>query len=192
MHVFVFQSSLCQGLAPRVFRLIVNDVGTFKEYGMQFEKAGNVERCYALCWDGVLLEKICAGSQSLDQVLPQHERLPLTQVVNCFEDNGPCVNSRGKFFPHRVFHDNRADGRRFLVWQSFDEEVYLQCFHQSHQNIFGTFEVTAALEYAIHCLKGALYEDWTEDRSQLGNNSQSSLTSQCPYVCSLSRYHTQW
>ena len=48
--------------------------------------------------------------------------------------------------------------------ESFNEDVFLQCFRQSHQDVFGMLEVTTALEYVIHRLKGSLYEDWTEDR----------------------------
>ena len=66
--------------------LMVNDVKTFKEYGMQFEKAVGVERCYVLCWAGACLKKICIGSQSLDQKVPDPELLALAQVVTCFEE----------------------------------------------------------------------------------------------------------
>ena len=51
---------------------------------MQFEKVGNVERCYVLRWEGTYLMKICVGSQSLDQKVPDPELVPLVQVVTLF------------------------------------------------------------------------------------------------------------
>ena len=164
----MFQSFLCRGLAPRVLRLMVSDVESFKEYGMQFERSGNVEHCYVLCWDGLNLKKICVGGQSLDQKMPEPELLPLASVANCLEGRQLPVSVLGAS-PSliRVLDTNRTDDRRFLSWQSFDEEVFLQCFRQSHQDIFGMVEVTTALEYVIHRLKWALYEDWTEDRPLL-------------------------
>ena len=66
-----------------------------------------------------------------------------------------------------MLDDNPADGRRLMVWQSFNEEVFLQCFRQSDQGVFGMLEVTTAFEYVIHRLKGSLYENWTEDKPPL-------------------------
>ena len=147
---------------------MLSDVKSFKEYGMQFEKSGCIERCYVLCWDGLNLKKICVGDQSLDQKMPEPELLPLARVASCLEGQQLPVSVLGAS-PSliRVLNANRTDGRRFLSWQSFDEEVFLHCFRQSHQDIFGMIEVTTALEYVIHRLKGALYEDWTEDKPLL-------------------------
>ena len=147
---------------------MLSDVKSFKEYGMQFEKSGCIERCYVLCWDGLNLKKICVGDQSLDQKMPEPELLPLARVASCLEGQQLQVSVLGAS-PSliRVLDANRTDDRRFLSWQSFDEEVFLHCFRQSHQDIFGMIEVTTALEYVIHRLKGALYEDWTEDKPLL-------------------------
>ena len=147
---------------------MLSDVKSFKEYGMQFEKSGCIERCYVLCWDGLNLKKICVGDQSLDQKMPEPELLPLARVASCLEGQQLPVSVLGAS-PSliRMLDANRTDDRRFLSWQSFDEEVFLHCFRQSHQDIFGMIEVTTALEYVIHRLKGALYEDWTEDRHLL-------------------------
>ena len=147
---------------------MVNDVKSFREYGIQFEEVGNEERCYVHCWEGTCLKNICVSSQTLDQKVPDAELVPLAQVVTCFEGEQLLVSVLGAG-PSliRVLDDNRADGRRFMMWQSFSEEVFLQCFWQSHQDVFGMLEVTTALEYVIHCLKGSLYEDWTEDKPLL-------------------------
>ena len=147
---------------------MINVVKSFKEYGIQFEKVGSVERCYVWCCDGTSLKKICVGSQSLDQKVRDPQLLPLAEVVTCFEGEQLLVSVLG-VCPTliRVLDDTRADGRRFMVLQSFNEDVFLQCFRQSHQDVFGMLEVTTALEYVIHRMKGSLYEDWTEDRPLL-------------------------
>ena len=136
--------------------MMINDVKFFKEYGIQIEKVGSVERCYVLCCDGTRLKKICVGSQSLDQKLPDPELLPLAEVVTCFEGvQLPVAVFGGSPSLIRVLKDNRTDGRRFMVLQSFNEKVFLQCFRQPHRDVFGMLEATTALEYVIHWLKGS-------------------------------------
>ena len=83
--------------------------------------------------------------------MPDADFLPLSQVVTCFEGEQLSVSILGAS-PSliRLLDVNRADGRRFMVWQSFDEKVFLQCFQQSQQYVFGMLEVTTALEYVIH------------------------------------------
>ena len=112
-------------------------------------------------------EDLC-GRSVLDQKMPEPELLPLARVASCLEGQQLPVSVLGAS-PSliRMLDANRTDDRRFRSWQSFDEEVFLHCFRQSHQDIFGMIEVTTALEYVIHRLKGALYEDWTEDRPLL-------------------------
>ena len=114
------------------------------------------------------MKKICVGAQSLDQKVPDPKLLPLARVVSCLEGQQLPVSIVGAS-PSLilVLNTNRKDDRRFVTWQSFDEEVFLQCFRQSHQDIFGMVEVTTALEYVIHRLKGALYEGWAEDKPLL-------------------------
>ena len=66
-----------------------------------------------------------------------------------------------------VLDDKRDDVRRFMVLQPFDREVFLQCFRQSHQVMFGDLEVTTVVEYVIHRLKGTLHYELTEDKPLL-------------------------
>ena len=124
---------------------MISDVQSFKEYGIQVEKVGNEERCYVHCWEGKCLKKICVSSQTSDQKVPDAELLPMAQVVTCFEREQLPVSILGAS-PSLigVLDDKRSDGRRFMMWQSFSEEVFLQCR-----------------------LKGSLYEDWTEDKPLL-------------------------
>ena len=83
-------------------------------------------------------EEICVGAQALDQKMPAPELFPLARVVSCLEGQHLPVSLRGAS-PSlvRVLDANRMDGRRFVSWQAFDEEVFLKCFRQSHQDILG-------------------------------------------------------
>ena len=105
-----------------------------------------------------------------EDLLPKHSKaesnVPYMTLVSCFCELPVSVLGASPSLI-RVLDTNRTDDRRFLSWQLFGEEVFLQCFRQSHQDIFGMVEVTTALEYVIHRLKGALYEDWTEDKPLL-------------------------
>ena len=94
---------------------MLSDVKSFKEYGMQFEKSGNIERCYVLCWDALNLKKICVGDQSLDQKMPEPELLPLARVASCLEGQQLPVSVLGAS-PSliRMLDANRTDDRRFL------------------------------------------------------------------------------
>ena len=67
----------------------------------------------------------------------------------------------------RVLSDNRVDGKKFVVCQSFTSEVLLQCIRQSHQDVFGMIEITTIVEYTLHRLKSSLYEEWTEGKVTL-------------------------
>ena len=67
----------------------------------------------------------------------------------------------------RVLGNIREDGRRFVIYQAFSEEVFLQCFRQAHQDVFGLVEVVTIVDYVVQRLKSALYEEWTEDKPVL-------------------------
>ena len=64
----------------------------------------------------------------------------------------------------RVLERDRTDGRPFVVYKRFDEEVFLRCVQQANQDVFGMVNVTTLVDYLLQRLKTALYEDWTEDK----------------------------
>ena len=68
-------------------------------------------RCYVLCWEGTYLKKICVGSQSLDQKVPDPELVPSARIVTCFEGEQLPVSVLGAS-PSliHVLDDNRTDG----------------------------------------------------------------------------------
>ena len=105
------------------------------------------------------------GSESLEQAVPSPELIPLARVICSLDTSrmpmavlgaSPCLV--------RVLEDNRADGRRFVVFQGFDEEVLFRCILQDDQDVFGMVSVTTLVEYLVHRLKSALFEDWTADK----------------------------
>ena len=44
----------------------------------------------------------------------------------------------------------------------FLEETFLQCFRQAHHDVSRRLEITTVVEFIVHRMKSALYEDWTE------------------------------
>ena len=81
----------------------------------------------------------------------------------------------------KVFGDNRTDGRRFVVHQGFTEELFLQCLRPAHQDIFGMVEVTTIVEYVVHRLRNAVYEEWTEDKIVLCRCLRKGTVDFCDY-----------
>ena len=150
--VILFQSFLCQGLAPRVIRLMANGIATFKDYSVQFEKDAFVEHCFVLFWEEEHLKKICVVSEPVDQPMPSAELVPLYRVIHSLESKQmplSVVGASPSFL--KVIGDNRTDGRRFVVHQGFTEELFLQSLRQAHQDIFGMLEVTTIDYYCRVC-----------------------------------------
>ena len=115
-------------------------------------------------WDDKEVKKICVGCESLNQALLLPELVPLSRIVRSLSAGQLPVAILGAS-PSliRVLEDNRCDGRRFVVYLCFDEETLLRCVLQADQVVFGMVSVTTLVEYLVHRLKSALYEDWTED-----------------------------
>ena len=144
---------------------MLSSIMSFQNYGVQFEKVCEEERCYVVYWDDKDIKKICIGCESLDQAVPLPELLPLSKIVGSLSTSQLPISVLGAS-PSliRVLDDNRADGRRLIVYQTFDEETLLQCVLQADQDVFGMVSIITLVEYLVHRLKSALYEEWTEDR----------------------------
>ena len=63
----------------------------------------------------------------------------------------------------RVLSDNRTEGRLFVYCRDVTSEVFLQCYRQAHQEIFGMLEVTTMVDFLMLRLRPALQEPWLED-----------------------------
>ena len=133
---------MCHGLAPRVVRLVLAGASSDKDYSVQFEKDDSCERCYVVFWEDGHLKKVCVGSESLERPMPLSELKPLSRVIESVEGQQLPVAVRGiSLSLLRVLGDERADGRRFAIQQSFGENLFLEVFHQAHQDVFGMIEV---------------------------------------------------
>ena len=139
---------------------------TFKDYSVQFEKDASVEHCYVLFCEEGHLKKVCVGSEPVDQPVPTAELVPLSRVIRSLDSKQmPLAVVGASPSLLRVIGDIRTDGRRFfVVYQGFTEEVFLQCIRKAHQDIFGMVEVTTIVEYFVHRLRNAVYEEWTDDK----------------------------
>ena len=95
-----------------------------------------------LCWEENHLKKVCIGKEPLEQPVPNAELIPLSRIEYSLPTKQLPVSLSGAS-PSlvRVLGNVREDGRRFVVYKSFSEEVFLQCFRQAHQDVFGLVEV---------------------------------------------------
>ena len=141
---------------------MLSSVSGFRAYGLQYEKEDNVERCYVLYWDDKHLMKICIGCESLDQAMPFPELVPIVDSLG--STLLPIEILGGSPSLLRVLEDDRSDARRFVVYEKFDEEVFLRCVQQADQDIFAMVNVMTLVDYLLQRLKTALYEDWTEGK----------------------------
>ena len=161
----VFQALLCQGLAPRVLRVVLGNLSLSREYSVEFMKRGGLEYCHVVYWEEENLKKICVDSQPLDQKFPDAELIPLARVM-CSLSDGPLPISMRGCSPLllRELCESRDDARQFVVASTFNGEVFLQCFRQAHQDVFGMVELITLIEYIVVRMKSAMYEEWTEDK----------------------------
>ena len=110
------------------------------------------------------------------------ELVPLSRVIHCLASKQMPLDVAGAS-PSllRVIGDNCTDGRRFVVYQEFTEEILLQSIRQAHQDIFGMVEVTTIVEYVVHRLRAAVYEEWTEDKIVLCRYLRKGSVDICGY-----------
>ena len=164
----LFQSVLCQGRVPRRLRIIFKSIVRFREYSLQYEKDVDFERCFVLFWEENYLKKVCVGRESLTQTIPKPELLPLARIICSLESKRLLlVIVGGSPSLARVLADTRNDGRVFVAYQPFDSEMLIRCFQQAYQDVFSMVKLTTLVEYTIHRLKTAVYEDWMEERATL-------------------------
>ena len=150
---------------PRVLRLVLHGVASFKEYSICFEKDTEFERCFVVCWVNGVLKRICFGRGPLVQGMPRSELVRMARFLHCLPNRQlPLSVLDASASLMRVLEDGHIDGRRVIVYRGFDAEESLQCFRLTHQDVFGMTEVTTLVDYTIFRLKNSIYEAWTEDR----------------------------
>ena len=128
-------------------------------------KAGGMEYCHFVYWEGDLLKKGCVNSQPLNQQFPDAELIPIARVLCSIEEGPLPVSIRGcSPLLLRVLSENSGDSRQFVVSPLFDGDSFLQCFRQAHEGVFGMVELVTLIEYIVCRMKSALYEEWKEDK----------------------------
>ena len=173
--------------------LVVKHITSFREYSLQFEKSASLEFCYVLCWEEKHLKKVCFGKEPLEQPVPNAELMPLLRIAYSFPTKQlPVALSGASPSLVRVLGNIREDGRRIVIYQAFNEEVFSQCFRQAHQDVFGLVEVVTIVDYVVQRLKSALYEEWTEDRPVLRKCVRQGSVKFCDYRALLTDLIDLW
>ena len=176
-----------------MLRQTLKIIVSFKEYVVQIEKTDAEERCYMLCWEGDCLKKICVGSQTLDLPVPDAELVRLARVV-CSLCNRqlPLSIVGGSPSLLRVLGDHRDDGRQFMVVQRFTERVFMHCFRQAYQDVFGMLEVMTSVEHVILRLKSVIHETWMEDKPCLRKCVRAGIVNFCDLRAVLTDIIEMW
>ena len=148
-----------------MLRAVLNGTSAFGAYTIQYEKEAEEERCFVVFWEDGHLKKVCIGSEPLEQPVLYAQLTPLSRFVCCLKGEKLPVSVVG-VSPSllRVLSDSRVDCKRFVVCQSFNREILLQCVRQAHQDVFGIVEITTLVDYTLHRLKSALYEERMEGK----------------------------
>ena len=152
----MFQSFICRALFSRMMRSFFARV-TFRE-------RDDGQYCVARTWDENELQSTCVAVEASGQRVPRSELSCLSRVLNSVTSCLlPLAIEGGSASLLGVLNENRIDGRRFIVWQGFTVESFLQCFRQAHQAVFGMLEVTTMVDYLMLRLRCALQKPWLED-----------------------------
>ena len=151
-----------------MLRALFARVDTFGQYSVCFEDHDDGQYCIVRTWEKNVLLEVCASVEPLGQVIPAAEFAALSRVVSCLPPSQMPVAILGVSQSiTRVLSDNREDGQRFVFCREFTCDIFMRCFRQAQQEIFGMLEVTTMVDFLMLRLKGALYEPWMEDVPQI-------------------------
>ena len=174
----VFQSFFCLARAPGVLCLMLSGISGFKEYAKQFENDAVPEYFLVVFWEEGRLTKECVSVESLEQSLPDRWLDAITRMVHCLDPRDfPLCIRRARPTLLRVLSDSRGDGLCFILRGRPSSEIFLECFHQAHQNNFGLLEVLTVVEYIVLRMSSALHEAWTEGKLLFANVSGKASSS---------------
>ena len=97
--------------------------------------------------------------------MSESELVPLARFINSLPNKQLSLCGSGAS-PSLVLmlENNRCDGKRFVAYRQFTEDVFLQCLRQAHQDAYEAVEVTGLVDYIITRIKSAVYEYWTKSR----------------------------
>ena len=115
-------------------------------------------------WEENSLLDVCINVEDVGQRVPDAELSSLSRIVcSCGGELMPLSIRGGPQSFVSVLSDNRTDGSLFEYCQEFTSEVFLQCYRQAHQEVFGMLEVTTMVNFLMLRLRHALQQPWLED-----------------------------
>ena len=159
LHLFLFWSLICQALFPRALRSLVANVSAFRDYSIFFFDDSKTHSCIVQTWDEHELFCVCVLVEASGQCVPIAELAGLSRIVDSLAScQLPVSCQGGSPTLLRVPSENRIDGRQFVHYETFSEEVFLRCYREAHQEVFGMLEVTSMVDFLMLRLRGALQE----------------------------------
>ena len=159
---------ICQALFPRVLRLLVSRISSFREYSVFFLENAATQECFVHTWDVDALFSVCIRVESAGQRVPTAVLAGLSRVIDSVPScQLPLSSQGGSASLLRVLNDNRIDGRQFLYCREFTDDDFLRGYRQAEQEIFGKLDVTSMFDFLVLRLRGALQESWMEETPTL-------------------------
>ena len=147
-----------------MLRSLFARVDAFKDYSVTFEEHHDGLYCIVRTWDDAELQSICVRVEALGQRVPCAELSCLSRILDSVISCQLPISLQGASPTlTRVLSDNRVDGRTFVMYSEFDTDVFLQCYRQADQAVFGMLEVISMIDFLLLRLRGALQESWMED-----------------------------
>ena len=154
---------ICQALFPRVLRLLVSRISSFREYSIFFIESATTQECFVHTWDDDALFSVCVRVETAGQRVPIAELAGLSRVIDSVPSCQLLLSCQGGSASLlRVLNDIRIDGRHFLYCREFTEDDFLRGYRQAEQEIFGKLDVTSMIDFLVLRLRGALQESWME------------------------------
>ena len=155
----LFQAMVCRAVFPRVLRTLLSRMSAFKEYSVRFEEFGGEQLCIVRTWEENSMLDVCINVEGSGKRAPNAELSSLSRIVcSCEGVQMPLRICGGPQSFLRVLSDNRTNRPLFVYYREFTNDVFLRCYRQAHQEIFGMLEVTTMVDLlkGEACTPGAM------------------------------------
>ena len=160
----MLQALICRALFPKVLRVVVSRISAFRDYSVFFTEDSDLVGCFVQTWYEDSLFSVCIRLEVSGQRVSCAELAGLSRIVGSLPScQLPLSCQGGSPTLVRVLNDNRVSGRQFIVCRACTEKLFLQCYQEAHQAIFGGLEVTSMVDFLMLRLRGPLQESWMED-----------------------------
>ena len=131
---------------------------------MSFNELDGNQYCVVRTWEDDALLEVCVHVEPSGRRLHERELAGLSRMASYLPTSQLPISIRGgRPTLLRVINENRDDGRHFVYIREFTPDVFLGCYRQAHQDIFGMLVTTAMVDFLLLRLRGALHEVWLED-----------------------------